>query len=112
MFREFIETNEFQKKWTGLGLSDIDLLELEVFLCKNPQFGDVIARTGGLRKLRWGCKGRGKRGGIRVVYIDFVLYEKIYLITAYAKNEKDNLVESEKKQIKIFIKNLEDELGK
>ncbi len=53
---------------------------LEEFLCVNPQAGVVIEGTGGLRKLRWALPNRGKCGSIRIVHIDFIRYEKIYLI--------------------------------
>jgi hypothetical protein len=101
---------EFQKCWQQSGLDDEDLRGLEIYLCLNPSSGDVIPGTGGLRKLRWSLEGKGKRGGLRTLYVDFAYYEKIYLISAFPKNVKTNLTENEKKQIKILIKALEDEL--
>ena len=47
--------------------------------------------TGGVRKMRFAFEHRGKSGSIRIIYVDFEVYEKIYLITAYPKNEKENL---------------------
>jgi hypothetical protein len=110
MTREFIELPEFIKCWNEIGLSEDDLFELEDYLCKNPDKGDVIQGTGGLRKLRWNLKNKGKRGGVRTLYVDFVYYEKIYLITAYTKNEKVDLSSEEKKEIKRLIELLENEL--
>lgn len=52
MKREFIELPEFLKRWYEIGLTD-DLIQLEIYLCKNPEIGDLIQGTGGLRKLRW-----------------------------------------------------------
>ena len=55
-------------------------------------------------------KGKGKRGGIRVLYIDFLFYEKIYLLVAYPKSKKENITEKEKKAIKKLVNELKDEL--
>ncbi len=110
MKREFIILPEFEKCWRQCGLNDGDLRELEYYLCLNPESGDVIPGTGGLRKLRWNLKDRGKRGGARTFYVDFAYYEKIYLISAFSKNIKTDLSENEKKEIRILIKALENEL--
>lgn len=110
MTREFIELPEFLKKWRDLGLSEEDLRELEVFLCKYPDKGDLIQGTGGLRKLRWSLKNKGKRAGIRTLYIDFAIHEKIYLITVYAKSEKIDLTMDEKNIVRKMIEVLEKEI--
>lgn len=109
MTREFVILAEFDRQWQRLGLSDDDLVELQYFLCHHPDAGKVIAGTGGLRKLRWALSGRGKRGGARIAYVDIVLKETIYLVTVYAKNEKDDLSETEKKAIRTLIKTLSGE---
>lgn len=57
--------------------------------------------------MRIAFEGRGKSGSARVCYVDFAIFERIYLITAYAKNEKDNLKQTEKNEIKKLIKILE-----
>lgn len=109
MTRVFIELPEFQKAWSSLGLTDDDLNDLEIFLTTNPDYGDVIPGTNGLRKLRWGAKGKGKRGGARILYLDILVLEKIYLITAYSKNKQIDLSPSEKKEIKELIMLLKQE---
>lgn len=63
--------------------------------------------TGGLRKIRFPFENRGKSGSSRVVYVDFAIYEKIYLISAYAKNEKENLSKAERNEIKKLIEMIE-----
>lgn len=110
MNREFVRTPEFEKCWRELGLTEDDMVNLEYFLCMNPQAGTVMRGTGSLRKIRWALPNRGKQGSIRIVYVDFVLYEKVYLISAYAKNEKDNLSEEERNEIKKHINYLQEEL--
>jgi len=66
--------------------------------------------TGGVRKMRFAFEQRGKSGSVRVIYVDFEIYEKIFLITAYPKNEKDNLSDSERAEIKQMIQTLENQL--
>jgi hypothetical protein len=112
MTREFIILPEFDKAWRQLGLRDDELKSLQEFLCLHPDHGDIIPGTGGLRKLRWAIKGKGKSGGLRIAYVDFIIYEKIYLITAYKKGVKDNLSKSECNEIKKRITLLENELKK
>ena len=65
MTREFIITKEFDCIWKELGLNDDDLSELEIYLCKNPDCGDTLEGTGGVKKFRWALEGRGKSGGAR-----------------------------------------------
>lgn len=110
MNREFVRTPEFEKCWKDLGLTEDDIVALEDFLCVNPQAGAVMVGTGGLRKLRWALPNRGKSGSIRVAYVDFVYYEKTYLISAYPKNEKENLTKEERSEIKKLIKYLKEVL--
>lgn len=78
MNRTFIEIPAFTKKWRELGLTDENLRALENILLEDPKAGDAIKGTGGLRKLRvpMESKGKGKRGGARVLYVDIELKEK------------------------------------
>jgi len=102
-------TPEFDRCWEALNLTDINLKELQEEILFNPKNGKVIQGTGGLRKMRFSLKNKGRRGGIRVLYVDFVMYEKVYLITAYAKNIKDNLSPSETTNIRKAIQLLKKE---
>lgn len=108
MTRTFIMTNQFDKDWKRMGLNDDDLKSLQEELLLNPTKGDLIVETGGLRKLRIAFKGKGKSGSGRVCYVDFAIYDKIYLITAYPKNEKDNLSKSERNEIFKMIGQLKE----
>ena len=94
-----------------MGLTEEDLLRLEEELLKNPAAGKAMQGTGGVRKMRFAFEHRGKSGSLRVIYIDFVLREKLYLLTAYPKNEKDNLTKAERNELKILVQALERELA-
>lgn len=110
MTRTFIMTQEFDQNWKRMGLNDDDLKALQEELILNSKKGDLMQGTGGLRKLRIAFEGKGKSGSGRVCYVDFTVYEKIYLITAYPKNERDNLSKAERNAIAAMIRQLEDAL--
>ena len=103
MTREFIITKEFDRTWKELELNDDDLQELELFLCKNPEIGDVLEGTGGVRKFRWALEGKGKSGGARIIYLDIVFASHIYLLTAFPKNQKTNLSKKELNEMKLLV---------
>lgn len=109
MNRTFKEVPMFTKKWELLGLTDEDLRALENILLENPKFGDTIQGTGGIRKIRIPLENTGKRSGGRVIYVDIEVKETIYFINVYAKNEKDDLTEEEKKAFKEVAKMLKEE---
>ena len=110
MTRSFIELPLFRSKWKSLGLDDDDLRRLQFELLADPKVGAVMQGTGGVRKMRFAFEDRGKSGSARVIYIDFEVFEKIYLITAYSKDEKDNLTKSERNELKQMIGILEEQL--
>lgn len=111
MNRTFIEVPQFTKKWQALGLTDDNLKALEEELLNDPKAGDAIKGTGGIRKIRIPMenRGKGKRGGARVIYVDIELKETIYFINVYTKDEKDDLTEEEKKAFKAVVKILKEE---
>lgn len=102
--RSFVELDSFREDWKRLGLDDVDLLSLETTLVQNPQAGAVIPGLGGLRKIRFSANGKGKRGGARIIYLDVVVADYIYLIAAYSKNEKTDLSADEKKYLSKLVK--------
>ena len=110
MKRSFIELPIFKSRWEALGLNEEDLLRLQIELLADAKAGDVMQGTGGVRKMRFAFEHRGKSGGVRVIYVDFEVYEKIYLLTAYTKNEKDDLTKKERSEIKQLIEVLEQQL--
>jgi len=72
-------------------LDDQEFAALQQYLTEHPNAGDVIPRSGGCRKLRWAATGRGKRGGIRVIYFLRLASGQIVLVTMYAKNVRENI---------------------
>lgn len=111
MTRTFVELPLFRSRWENLGLTDSDLLRLQKELLEDPKVGAVMQGTGGVRKMRFAFEHQGKSGGVRVIYVDFEVYEKIYLLTAYTKNEKDNLSKEERNELKDLIAILEQQLA-
>ena len=107
MQRTFIILPEFDKHWKSMGLSDEDLRRLENLILQNPEAGALMQGTGGLRKLRFALDNRGKSGSARVCYVDFIIQETVFLITAYPKNEKENLSKAERNTIHKLIEALE-----
>ena len=90
-----IETSLFTQRITDL-MSDDDYQSLQEALVNRPDMGTVIQGTGGIRKVRWGLEGRGKSGGVRVIYYWMTVEEHIYMLYAYPKNEQDEISGAEK----------------
>lgn len=109
MNRTFIEVPQFTRKWQALGLTDDTLKALQEALLNDPKAGDAIKGTGGIRKIRIPMGNKGKRGGARVIYVDIEVKATIYFINVYAKDEKDDLTEEEKKAFKTVVAILKEE---
>lgn len=77
-------------------LQDDEREELIAYLARNPTVGDLIRGTGGLRKVRWAASGRGKRGGVRVIYYFHSARIPLFLLTAYAKSRKVDITAAER----------------
>ncbi|HDR2160701.1 TPA: type II toxin-antitoxin system RelE/ParE family toxin [Enterobacter cancerogenus] len=97
----FIETDIFTEDVKKL-LDDDEYHKLQIFLATQPDFGDVIQNTGGLRKIRWLAAGKGKRGGVRVIYFYRTREFEIRLLLIYRKGIKDDLSASEKAVLKML----------
>ena len=95
----FIETPTFTKRVLQL-MEDEDYSALQVYLAKHPDGGKVIPGSGGMRKLRWAGSGRGKRGGLRVIYYWWVAKDRISMLLVYPKNEQDDLSADQVKQLR------------
>ena len=111
MTRTFIQTYEFSRNWDSLGFDDEDLRLLELDIMEHTDKYPVMQGTGGLRKARIAMENKGKSGGARVCFVDFVFAETVYLITVYPKKEKDNLSKEERNEIKKVIEALKKCLG-
>ena len=98
----FKETSFFSRQAAEL-LPDEELNALQWTLMANPDCGDLIRGSGGLRKLRWVGSGRGKRGGLRIIYYWHVSESVILLVLAYPKNEQENLTAAQLKVLKSII---------
>lgn len=112
LIRTFVEIPLFSKRWTEIGLDEDDLLALQIMLLKDPESGPVMEGTGGIRKVRFPLKNKGKSGSVRVCYADFEEFEVTYLITAFTKAERENLTQEEKNVLKKLVKSLKDEVAK
>lgn len=98
----FIETEIFTED-VKLLLDDDEYRKLQVFLTMQPDYGDLIQNTGGLRKIRWLAGGKGKRGGVRVIYFHRTGEFEIRLLLIYRKGIKDDLSATEKAVLKKII---------
>ena len=91
MLFEFIELPPFAALRDELFADDEDYATFQRFLCHHPQAGDVIPGTNGCRKLRWAARGKGKRGGARVIYFLRLTNAQIVLVAVYGKGERDDV---------------------
>ena len=87
---KFIETPIFTKEVETL-LEDDEYKSLQVALLLRPEQGSIIPKLGGLRKVRWSSKGKGKQGGLRVIYYWDNKTESFYMLHIYSKSKKDDL---------------------
>ena len=100
----FIETKLFTRLVQEY-LTDEEYRELQQSLIENPEAGDVIPGSGGVRKLRWRATGRGKHGGHRVIYFAKVKQGRIWMLTMYPKNVKDDIPARVLRQIRKEVEN-------
>ena len=97
-----VETPVFTRRVLKL-LSDDDYRLLQHQLVANPSAGNVIRGSGGLRKMRWTATGRGKRGGVRVIYYWAVARDIILMLLIYGKNEQDDLTPDQLRVLKRLV---------
>ena len=98
----FIETPVFTKQASGDLFTDEELTSLQMELMQDPQKGDLIVGSGGLRKIRVATVGKGKSGGSRVIYY-ISTPDSVFLLIAYAKSRKDTLTKNEIKILREII---------
>jgi hypothetical protein len=93
-----VETSVFLRQAEKIW-SDEERAVLVDHMARNPEAGDVIPGTGGVRKIRWGRPGSGKRGGARVIYFYHDMERPLYLLLAYAKAQASDMSVDEKKAV-------------
>jgi hypothetical protein len=90
-------------------LTEAERTALVAHLGANPEAGRLVPETGGVRKLRWGARGQGKRGGARVIYYYYNESIPVFALDIYAKNQKANLSATEKKAARKTVAAIRDE---
>jgi len=103
----FVETSLFSKL-LGDYLSDDEYRRLQSHLAARPDAGVVIRASGGVRKVRWRAGGKGKSGGVRVIYCWATADEQIFLLTLYGKGEKEDLSAAELKRVARLLAEITD----
>ena len=101
----FVETTLFSKLLSRY-LDDDEYRSLQNHLIERPDAGAVIQRSGGVRKVRWAARGKGKSGGLRVIYYWIKADEQVVFLTLYGKGEKEDLSAAELKRIVKLVEEL------
>ena len=96
------ETAVFMRQ-AGALWSDDERLEFVDFIARNPEAGDLIPASGGIRKVRWGRQGSGKRGGVRVIYFYHDPAMPLYLLMIYAKAQRDDLSPDARRTVQSLV---------
>jgi mRNA-degrading endonuclease RelE of RelBE toxin-antitoxin system len=105
---EFIETPLFTKVLDQY-LDDDEYAKLQNYLNERPESGVIVPGSGGVRKLRWRAEGRGKRGGLRLIYYLRLAREEIWMLTIYGKNVRENIPAHLLKTMKGAIEDAQDD---
>ncbi len=107
-----IQLRSFETRWRSERLVDADLQRLESEILENPNAGQVMGGTGGLRKMRFAppSRGRGKSGSFRVCYAYFPDHARIYLVILFPKNVQANLTAAERNAMKTLMRRISDAL--
>jgi mRNA-degrading endonuclease RelE of RelBE toxin-antitoxin system len=100
---EFLETPKFTDLITKY-VDDESYALLQDELCSNPEAGDKIPETHGLRKIRWAASGHGKRGGARIIYFYKTDHDQIYMLYMYPKNAQSDLTKAQRKILERLVK--------
>lgn len=104
----FVETPLFTQTLPHY-FDDDGYAKLQQHLNQHPDAGAVVRSSGGVRKLRWAAEGRGKRGGLRIIYFLRLVRGEIWMLTLYGKNVRENIPAHLLRQMKESIENAKDE---
>jgi mRNA-degrading endonuclease RelE of RelBE toxin-antitoxin system len=96
------ETAVFMRQADALWTED-ERREFVDFIARNPEAGDLIPASGGVRKVRWGRQGSGKRGGVRVIYFYHDPAMPLYLLMIYAKARRDDLSPDARRTVQVLV---------
>ena len=109
-----IQLAGFKRLWQSEKLPDEDLQVLEMAIMRNPSAATVMQGTGGLRKIRFAppSRGKGKSGSMRVGFVQFPEYGRIYLVTLFLKKDTENLNAADRHAIKSMLADLADAMRK
>ncbi len=101
---QFVEAPAFAR-FRDRYLDDDGFADLQLYLAKNPEAGDMVPGAGGIRKLRWRDprRGKGRRGGLRIIYYCFLSEQEIWLLTLYDKEEAADLTKEERDQLRRVL---------
>jgi hypothetical protein len=105
-----VETPEFLAATRRL-MDEDDRAILVDYMARNPGAGALVPESGGIRKLRWALQGRGKRGGARVIYFYHSATLPLFALTAYAKNEREDLTPAERADYRKLVKAIVETYG-
>lgn len=97
-----VETPVFTRRVIKL-ISDESYRALQQALVANPELGDIIRQSGGLRKVRWTRAGRGKRGGVRAIYYWTPTHNVLLMLLIYGKNEQDDLTHEQLRMLRSLV---------
>jgi mRNA-degrading endonuclease RelE of RelBE toxin-antitoxin system len=100
-----IATTRYEKEARRL-LSEDERDAMQKAIAAGPEAHPVVPATGGVRKARWGRQGKGKSGGVRVIYYYLVSDTEVYMLSVYSKNEQSNMTEADRKAAKGFVEAL------
>jgi mRNA-degrading endonuclease RelE of RelBE toxin-antitoxin system len=100
-----IATSRYERNAKRL-LGQKERAALQDAIAANPELHPIVPGTGGVRKARWGREGKGKSGGVRVIYYYWVSDDEVYLLYIYAKNKQADLSAADRKAAKTFVEGL------
>jgi hypothetical protein len=98
-------TSVYEKR-VGKTLRPEERQAMELHVADKPEIHPIVSGTGGVRKARWGRQGKGKRGGVRVIYFFRSTSDVVYFLDIYEKNEKEDLTPADKRELKELVSRL------
>ena len=106
-----VETEVFLQRAKAI-LTESERADLVAYLASNPEAGQLVPETGGVRKVRWAIPGKGKRGGARTIYYYHNESILLFILDIYAKNEKTDLSEADKRSLKWLLAQIPSQYAK